>query len=119
MTERPPNRVVYSSGPGRVCAQCGWPESSCRCSSRTGAAEEAVPERITARLRIEKKGRAGKTVTVVDGLPRNAGFLQELARELKRACGVGGTVGDGAIELQGDVRDRVRDPLTRRGFTVR
>ena len=68
---------------------------------------------------MEKKGRGGKTVTVVDGLPRNAAFLKELGQELKRACGTGGAVSDGAIELQGDLRDRVRDVLVKKGFVVK
>lgn len=74
---------------------------------------------MVAKLRLEKTGRGGKTVTVIDGLPRNAGFLKELGHELKRACGTGGAVLDGAIELQGDLRDRVRDLLTRRNVIVK
>jgi translation initiation factor 1 len=72
-----------------------------------------------AKLRVEKKGRGGKTVTVVDGLPRNEAFLNDLIQELKRACGTGGTAGDGAVELQGDLRDRVRALLLDRGFVVK
>lgn len=58
-------------------------------------------------------------VTVVDGLPSNAAFLDELAASLKKACGTGGTVRPGAVELSGDVRDRVRPLLAARGFTVK
>ena len=58
-------------------------------------------------------------VTVIDGLPANDAFLKTLAQELKRACGTGGAVGDGAIELQGDLRDRVRDFLTGKHFKVK
>lgn len=116
-------RVVYSTGIGRVCPDCGWPVGNCQCSAHTGNA--SVPEhpgRIVAKLRMEKKGRGGKTVTVVDGLPRNPAFLKELCQELKRACGTGGTAasGDvGAVELQGDLRDRVRDYLLKKGFVVK
>lgn len=110
-------RLVYSTGVGRVCPGCGWPERDCTCSDR--AATESIPARIVAKLRMEKKGRGGKTVTVVDGLPRNAAFLTELSRELKRACGTGGAVLDGAVELQGDLRDRVRDFLAKKGFIVK
>jgi translation initiation factor 1 len=78
-----------------------------------------VPARIVAKLRMEKKGRAGKTVTVVYGLPENTEFLKELSQELKRACGTGGTTAGDSIELQGDVRDRVREALTKRGYTVK
>ena len=63
--------------------------------------------------------RGGKTVTVVYGLPRNAGFLKELAQELKRICGTGGAPGEDSVELQGDLRDRVRDHLTRKGYSVK
>lgn len=68
---------------------------------------------------MEKKGRGGKTVTVVDGLPRNAAFLKELCQELKRACGTGGAVSDDTIELQGDLRDRVREYLIKKRFLVK
>ncbi len=78
-----------------------------------------MPTRIVATLRMEKKGRGGKTVTVVDGLPRNAAFLKDLTSELKRVCGTGGTAAEGAVELQGDIRDRVRECLQKKGFVVK
>jgi translation initiation factor 1 len=109
-------RLVYSTGTGRVCPGCGWPENDCKCSSQR---DEAVPNRVVAKLRMEKKGRGGKTVTVVDGLPRNAAFLKELSQELKRACGTGGAVVEGTVELQGDLRDRVRECLNKKGFVVK
>ena len=90
MGDRGNARVVYSTGTGRVCAGCGWPAGDCRCSSRTS--EAPLPDRIVARLRVEKKGRGGKVVSVVYGLPQNTVFLQALCQELKRACGTGGTV---------------------------
>ena len=68
---------------------------------------------------MEKKGRGGKTVTVVYDLPNNAEFLKELCGDLKRACGTGGAVADGAIELQGDLRDRVREALMKKGYLVK
>jgi translation initiation factor 1 len=68
---------------------------------------------------MEKKGRAGKTVTVVFGLPNNASFLADLSRDLKRACGVGGAATPDGVTLQGDVRDRVRELLGARGFVVK
>ena len=72
-----------------------------------------------AKLRIEKTGRGGKTVTVVYGLPRNAAFLKNLAQELKRSCGTGGAVTEDGVELQGDLRERVREFLTGRNFQVK
>jgi translation initiation factor 1 len=68
---------------------------------------------------MEKKGRGGKTVTVVYDLPRNTEFLRNLGQELKRACGTGGAVADDTIELQGDLRDRVREFLSKKGFVVK
>ena len=110
-------RLVYSTDRGSVCPKCGWPADNCQCSSTK--ATEAVPAKIVAKLRMEKKGRGGKTVTVIYDLPNNAPFLKDLCGELKRACGTGGSVADGAIELQGELRDRVRDVLTRKGFNVK
>jgi translation initiation factor 1 len=116
MTSRGNARTVYSTGAGRICPRCGWPEGNCQCSRK---AEDPIPTRIVAKLRMEKKGRGGKTVTVIDGLPRNAAFLKELSQELKRACGTGGTVIDGGIELHGDLRERVREVLAQKKFTVK
>jgi translation initiation factor 1 len=72
-----------------------------------------------AKLRLEKKSRGGKTVTVVDGLPRNSGFLKDLSQELKRACGTGGSVFETGVEVQGDMRQRVRELLLAKGFVVK
>ena len=116
MADRGNGRIVYSTDVGRICPGCGWPANNCRCSKAT---DEAIPARIVAKLRMEKKGRGGKTVTVVDGLPRNASFLKDLCQELKRACGTGGAVADTTIELQGDLRNRVRDVLLKKGYVVK
>jgi translation initiation factor 1 len=109
--------LVYSTEKGRVCPGCGWPADDCKCSARNATA--SVPEKIVAKLRLEKKGRGGKSVTVVYDLPANAAFLKELCQELKRGCSVGGAVTDDTVELQGDQRERVRAMLMKKGFTVR
>jgi translation initiation factor 1 len=111
-------RLVYSTETAGKCPVCGWPQRDCQCSTRR-AAEQPIPDRIVAKLRMEKKGRGGKTVTVVYGLPQNADLLTALSQELKRACGTGGTVVEGGVELQGDVRPRVRDLLAGRGYVVK
>ena len=118
MTLKNNARLVYSTDTAGKCAVCGWPQKNCQCSSRR-AGQEAVPDRVVAKLRIEKKGRGGKTVTVVYGLPRNAELLRELSQELKRACGAGGTVTDDGVEIQGELRERVRDVLVKRGYVVK
>ena len=116
MRDRDGARPVYSTGSGRLCPTCGAGLAGCRCAS---AAEEPVPDRIVATLRIEKAGRGGKTVTVVAGLPRNAAFLKTVCGDLKRACGTGGAVGDGTVEIQGEARDRVRAHLRGKGYGVK
>ena len=109
-------RSVYETGRGRLCPKCGWPDGDCRCSSR---GEEKVPAKVTCVLRLEKKGRGGKSVTVVANLPRNAPFLAALAAELKRACGTGGTATEDTVEIQGDQRERLRPLLAAKGYNVR
>jgi translation initiation factor 1 len=110
-------RIVYSTDKGSVCPGCGWPVGDCKCSSQR--ASESVPAKIVAKLRMEKKGRGGKTVTVVFDLPNNEAFLKGLCQELKKTCGTGGAVADNTIELQGEQRDRVRETLLKKGYTVK
>jgi translation initiation factor 1 len=79
--------------------------------------------KFTAKLRIEKNGRRGKTVTVIDGLPKSMTFLDEITREIKTGCGTGGTFltdgKDGVIEIQGDKRDQIRKIFEGKGFNVK
>jgi len=86
----------------------------------TCATEKALPRSGGAvRVSLETKGRRGKGVTVVRGLPLDAAALAELGAQLKKACGVGGTVKDGAIEIQGDRRDFAVQELIRRGWPAK
>jgi translation initiation factor 1 len=73
----------------------------------------------TLRLRLSTQGRAGKTVTSIEGFTRERTLMDRLASELKHALGCGGSWRAGTVELQGDVRDRVRPRLERMGFRVR
>jgi translation initiation factor 1 len=111
-------RTVYSTGSGSICPKCGWPIRDCKCSSQF-AKDQPIPAKIVAKLRVEKSGRGGKTVTVVYDLPSNQAFLKELASELKRACGAGGAVIEDTVEIQGDLRDRIRAALQKKGWTVK
>ena len=72
-----------------------------------------------ARVRLEKKGRGGKTVTTVSGVPLSGPELKELASELKRKCGSGGSIVEGVIEIQGDKADAVIDELTKKGYRAK
>jgi translation initiation factor 1 len=110
--------LVYSSGKGRICPKCGWPETDCRCSSKLAASEEPVPGKIRVNVSVEKRG-SGKLVTMIDGLPANRAFLDLLARELKKSCGTGGRTGETFVEIQGDHRERLRELLARKGWIVK
>jgi len=104
--------LVYSTERGLVCPKCRRPTAKCGCRKETPA--PAVDGVI--RVRRETKGRGGKTVTAISGVPLGGEALRELASELKRRCGTGGTVKDGVIEIQGDHRETIVAELSRRGF---
>jgi translation initiation factor 1 len=111
-------RIVYSTAKGRTCPTCGWPLDDCKCSSQSKR-DAPLPTRVVAKLRTEKTGRGGKTVTVVYDLPQNQAFLKDLAGELKRACGAGGAVVENTVEIQGELRDRIHTLLTKKGWIVK
>ncbi|MCZ4305969.1 translation initiation factor Sui1 [Zoogloeaceae bacterium G21618-S1] len=107
--------LVYSTETGRMCPTCREPMADCRCKSAS-----AVPAGDgIVRVSRETKGRGGKAVTVVRGAALNAIELAELGKKLRNACGTGGTVKDGVIEVQGDHCERVIEALKKDGFTVK
>ena len=107
--------LVYSTERGLVCPKCRLPTAKCRCEK-----EEPAPSGDgIARVRRETKGRGGKTVTTVSGVPLAGEALRNLAKDLKRRCGTGGTAKDGVIEIQGDHRETIVAELSRRGFTAK
>ncbi len=107
------SRLVYSTHGGRV----RQPEECPGISARPQAKSPA-PTDGTIRIFRERGGRNGKVVTVIRGLPPGAA-LHDLAADLKRLCGAGGTVKDGALEIQGDHRERLAGHLRRKGYTVK
>jgi translation initiation factor 1 len=121
-------RLVYDSDaaqPGR-CPTCGKRLDRCTCGQdRARREDDAEPRALNlpkdgiVRLLRDRKRRGGKTVTLVAGLSGSSAALAALASELKRLCGTGGTVRGEVIEIQGDVRERVRGELERRGYTVK
>ena len=116
MAGRRDDRVlVYSTERGLVCPSCRLPIGKCGCRKETPApGGDGV-----IRVRRETKGRGGKTVTTVSGVPLAGEELRKLASELKRRCGTGGTVKDDVIEIQGDHREAIVAELARRGFTAK
>lgn len=115
-----PRKLVYSSDGGRACPGCGQPTAECRCRA-TAPAAPAAPAAPGGPVRVgrETKGRKGKGVTVVSGLPLGQDDLAELGRKLKQKCGAGGTVKDGTIEIQGDHRDAVLAALVALGYPAK
>lgn len=115
MSKRGEKGVVYSSAHGRMCAHCGHPAADCVCRAnpRADRGDGIV------RVRRESKGRRGKTVTAISGVPLPSDALRALAAELKRRCGTGGSVVDGVIEIQGDHADVLIAELESRDYTVK
>lgn len=107
--------LVYSTELGRTCPVCRKAIAQCVCKRGEGD----KPADGIVRVSRETKGRGGKAVTVVRGLSLDAAALVKLAQQLKAACGSGGTVKDGAIEVQGDHCDKVMALLKAQGHTVK
>jgi translation initiation factor 1 len=108
-------RTVYSTGKGRICPNCGQAMAGCRCR----AAPRAPRGDGAVRVRREVKGRGGKTVTTISGVPLPQDELKQLAGELKRLCGSGGSLKEGVIEIQGDHGDALLAELRARGYTAK
>ncbi len=111
-----PGGLVYSTEAGRMCPTCRKPLAQCVCRrvSRPLPAGDGV-----VRVQRESKGRGGKTVTVVKGVPLSEAGLVALGKQLRAACGSGGTAKDGVIEVQGDHVERVMDALRAQGYSVK
>jgi translation initiation factor 1 len=112
-----PTGLVYSTDSGRMCPVCRKPIAQCICSKANAAAP--VPSDGIVRVSRGTKGRGGKAVTVVRGLSMDSASLAKLAQQLKAACGSGGTVKDGIVEVQGDHCDKVIALLKGQGHIVK
>ena len=106
--------AVYSTEHGRLCPVCGKVKAACRCQRK-----EHTPGDGKVRVSRETKGRKGKGVTIIAGLPLKADELKALAKRLKQFCGTGGTVREGVIEIQGDHRDKITEELLTLGFAAK
>lgn len=125
--DRGGDRIVYSSEAGRICPACGRKISVCDCRGKGARARIAARTEAEAakaadgvvRVGRSSKGRGGKVVTTVTGVPGGDEEKKKLAAELKRSCGTGGSLKDGVIEIQGEHRDALVRELESRGFTVK
>ena len=107
-------RLVYDSD-----APLARPPRTGKPKSTPSAPVVNVPRDGVVRLLRDRKGRGGKTVTLVAGVVAQQADLNALASDLKRLCGTGGTLRGEVIELHGDVRERIKPELERRGYTVK
>jgi translation initiation factor 1 len=113
-------RVVYSTGQGRTCPECARAIADCRCKRSRPARTSPPAGDGFVRLSRETKGRKGKGVTLITGVPAaDEVALEDLAKRFKRLCGGGGTLRDGVIEIQGDHRDRLMAELQKLGYKVK
>ncbi|MCX7707711.1 MAG: hypothetical protein N2204_06865 [Anaerolineae bacterium] len=107
-------RIVYSTDPEPepLCPRCG--RQPCVCQ-----VVDLPPRQQIAYIKRDRKGRGGKTVTVIYGLQHPPARLKELLKMLQAACGAGGTVKEAELEIQGDHRERVAEKLRELGYKVK
>ncbi len=116
------SRLVYSTEAGRICPDCGQSAKKCHCRKqpqKAAARPTGYPDDGTVRIRREVKGRGGKTVTAVFGVPLEGRDLKQFAQTLKRCCGTGGAVKAGVIVIQGDHRETLAKEIKKQGYTVK
>jgi translation initiation factor 1 len=110
------SRLVYSTGSGRVCPDCGKPIKRCTCKTKKPILKTNIQFDGIIRIRRESKGRKGKTVTAISGFQEGTDDLKQIAKKLKSRCGTGGSIKDGIIIIQGDHRQTIQSELQIRGF---
>lgn len=117
MKNRSKNRtgIVFSTEQGRTCPECGMPVKSCICKGDNSAQKSDG----TVRIWLEKKGRRGKAVTLIKGVPLENSELKNLLKDLKRKCGTGGTMKNNIMEIQGDFGEVLAGELTKLGYSVK
>jgi translation initiation factor 1 len=118
MTSNNQNPTVFSTEFGRLCPNCGNPLKNCICKKAENNSPRKNVDGIV-RLFIDRKGRGGKSVTIIDGLPYSSEQLKDLTKSIKRQCGTGGAIKGGKIEIQGDVRDLILPMLQKLGLVVK
>lgn len=107
--------LVYSSEQGKMCPACAKAIAACVCQQdNTTSIGDGI-----VRVRRETKGRKGKGVTVITGIPLDASALKQFAKILKTKCGSGGTLKNGIVEIQGDHRDFLMSFLKKEGWQVK
>jgi translation initiation factor 1 len=111
--------LVYSTETGKICPTCQKPVSKCTCKKKKSRPQTNIKYDGVIRIQREVKGRKGKTVTTVSAFQLADDELKNLATQLKRRCGAGGSVKAGVIIIQGDHRDTLVTELKKRGFKTK
>ena len=108
------SRIVYSTDPTPtvLCPRCG--RQPCVCQKI-----DMAPRQQVAYVKRDRKGRAGKTVTVIYGLQHTPASYKDLLTALKESCGAGGALKEGELEIQGDQREKVAAKLQELGYKVK
>jgi translation initiation factor 1 len=113
------SNLIYSTNHelNKQCTRCKKPIVSCSCPKQPSKIDIS---KIKVLIRLERKHRGGKDVTIIERLPPSEEFLKNLSGELKRKCGSGGTFkiidGNGIIEIQGDKITQIRSELEKIGI---
>ncbi|MDD2558863.1 MAG: stress response translation initiation inhibitor YciH [Desulfuromonadaceae bacterium] len=110
------SRLVYSDDPTAYCNNCAELKSNCKC---TPIQQKLDPGTTVVRVGRQTKERKGGGVTIISGLPLPPQELKELAQQLKKKCGCGGTFKDGIIEIQGDQRELLVELLQKQGWDAK
>ena len=113
------SRLIYSTESGKICPSCQKPVSKCSCKKKKSRSQTNIKIDGIIRVQREVKGRKGKTVTTVSAFQLADDELKNLATQLKRHCGTGGTVKDGVIIIQGDHRATLITELKNLGFKAK
>ena len=100
-------KLVYSSDA---------PATDLRKTSAKKNITEVTPQNCDLKVRLEKKGRGGKSVSIIDEIPHNPVYFKKVLKELKNYCGTGGSLKEGHLEVQGDQLIKIREFLTKKGF---
>lgn len=114
MAKQSSGGLVFSTEQGRMCPECSNPVADCTCHQTQRPEGDGI-----VRVSRETKGRKGKGVTLITGIPMDEKELKAYAKVLKAKCGTGGTVKEGVVEIQGDQRDLLVPLLEQKGWVVK
>lgn len=111
------SQIIYSTDPALQCPDCGKQAGRCRCKKSASNSNNAASGKVL--VQRETKGRKGKGVTIVKGIPLAEDEIKALAKKLKKVCGSGGTIKNGILEVQGDHCEQIIKYLSQYPWTIK